>query len=34
MHSREFDSIHCVRRYPLASLFARYWASIDICPDT
>jgi len=34
MHSREFDSIWLVPMNPLASLFARYWASMDICPDT
>src|ERR1700757_3816979 len=34
MHSREFDSIWLVPMNPLASLFARYCASMDICPDT
>src|SRR3954467_6250132 len=34
MHSREFDSICTVRRNPLASLVARYCASIDIWPET
>lgn len=34
MHSREFDSIWLVRTKPLASLFARYWASMLICPET
>ncbi|ERR1700722_11128256 len=34
MHSREFDSIWLVPMNPLVSLFARYWASMDIWPDT
>ena len=34
MHSREFDSMCTVRRKPLASLLARYCASMDIWPDT
>ncbi len=34
MHSREFDSIWFVPTNPLASLFARYWASRLICPET
>ena len=32
MHSRELDSIWLVRMNPLASLFARYWASRLIWP--
>ncbi len=34
MHSRELDSMCSPRRYPLTSLFDRYCASIDICPET
>ena len=34
MHNRELDSMCIVRVKPLASLVARYCASIDIWPDT